>query len=179
MEPTTIAAYLALGCLVGVAGGMLGIGGGVLVIPALTILFHYTHRQAVGTSLGMLLPPIGIFAFLAYYRAGDVRLSASLLLACGFALGAFGGAWLASTGRIPESLLRVMFALFLLYYAWSLLLRSDRQAWGAAKAMGLAAAFGLAVLLFRLLGRRWNPAPRAAEIYRNNIRQTPPIDFEI
>src|SRR5688572_7582527 len=62
---TTVIGLLALG---GAIGAVSGIGGGLLVIPALVFFFGLTHTQAVGTSLGMLLPPIGIFAFLTYYR---------------------------------------------------------------------------------------------------------------
>jgi len=65
---TTVIGLLALGGAIGAVSGMLGIGGGLLVIPALVFFFGLTHTQAVGTSLGMLLPPIGIFAFLTYYR---------------------------------------------------------------------------------------------------------------
>ena len=59
---------LLVGLAVGIISGMLGIGGGVLVIPALVFFFHFPHRKAVGTSLAMLLPPIGIFALLKYWH---------------------------------------------------------------------------------------------------------------
>lgn len=179
MDLYLAAAFAVTGCVVGIAGGMLGIGGGVLVIPALTILFHFGHKQAVGTSLGMLLPPIGIFAFLAYQRSGDVNIKASALLAAGFAVGAFLGAWLASTGRIPESALRRGFALFLLYYAGTLLLKSDRQAWGAARGLALAAAGAAALFAFKALGRRLEPRPSLREIYAEQSRVAPPQDYEI
>jgi uncharacterized membrane protein YfcA len=108
-------AFMAVGALVGIASGMLGIGGGVLVIPLLVMIFHFNQKTAVGTSLAMLLPPIGIFAVFHYYHAGLVRVQPAVALAVGFALGAWGGAHLV--GFISERLLRVMFALFLLYVA--------------------------------------------------------------
>src|SRR5436190_3751291 len=98
-----LASLLAVGLAIGILGGMLGIGGGVLVIPTLVTLYGFTYPQAVGTSLGMLLPPIGIFAFLSYYRSGNVSLAAAGMLALGFAVGAFFGAKLITTGKIPEN----------------------------------------------------------------------------
>src|SRR5262245_42127184 len=94
-----------VGLAIGVISGMLGIGGGVLVIPTLVTLYGLTYVQAVGTSLGMLLPPIGIFAFLTYYRHGNVNLAAAGMLAIGFAFGAYFGGRLVTTGKIPEDTL--------------------------------------------------------------------------
>src|SRR5437660_1737198 len=114
-----------IGLAVGVISGLLGIGGGVLVIPALVSLFHFSQTRAIGTSLGMLLPPIGIFAFMEYYRGGNVNVGASLILAGGFAIGAyFGGKWV-NTGKVPEDVLRTLFAVLLLYIAGSFLFRQQ------------------------------------------------------
>ena len=86
--------FLVLGVAVGVASGMIGIGGGVLVIPCLVYFAHMTQHKAQGTSLAFLLAPIGIFAFWEYYKAGNVDVRAAILLAAGFALGAWlGGRW--------------------------------------------------------------------------------------
>lgn len=179
MSPSILLAYILVGCLVGALSGMLGIGGGVLIIPALTVLFHYTHREAVGTSLGMMLPPIGLLAFLTYYRAGDAKLSPAIILAVGFAIGGFLGAWLASSGRIPESLMQKLFALFLLYYAGSLLFRSDRPSWAAAKVVGLIGIFSASAVLMRLLGRRWEGVPAPAILYRQQLEEEFPREFDI
>src|SRR5687767_4222831 len=110
-----LAGLLAIGLAIGVVSGMLGIGGGVFVIPALVILFGFSQKAAVGTSLGMLLPPIGIFAFLAYYRAGHVDLRAALLLAAAFAIGAYVGGRIVIAGFVPENVLRLLFVFFMLY----------------------------------------------------------------
>src|SRR5437016_890906 len=104
---------MLLGMAVGVLSGLLGIGGGVLIVPALVLLFHFSQPEAVGTSLAMLLPPIGIFAVLAYYRAGYIHPRAATLLAVGFALGAWGGAHLVR--YIPERKLQLIFVFFMLY----------------------------------------------------------------
>src|SRR5437764_11563390 len=92
---------LGLGLVIGIISGMLGIGGGVLVIPALTFLFGFTQQMAVGTSVGMLLPPIGVFAFVRFYKSGQVDLPAAGLLALGFAAGAYVGAVLVTRQLVP------------------------------------------------------------------------------
>jgi uncharacterized membrane protein YfcA len=86
--------YLLLGLFVGALSGVVGTGGGVLIVPALVFLFHMDQRRAQGTSLGALLAPIGVLAFWEYYKAGNVDVSAALLIALGFAVGGyFGGHW--------------------------------------------------------------------------------------
>src|SRR5215216_6007709 len=112
-----LSSLVLVGLLIGILGGMLGIGGGVLVIPVLVTLYGFTYPQAVGTSLGMLLPPIGIFAFATYYRSGNISIAAAGFLALGFAIGAYFGAKLVATGMIPQETLRILFAFFLMYVA--------------------------------------------------------------
>jgi uncharacterized membrane protein YfcA len=102
---------LLLGFLTGIISGLLGIGGAVVLIPALVYGFHMTQRRAQGTSIGVLLAPIGILAFIEYYKSGNVDVKLALLLALGFFFGAyFGGGW-AQT--IPQNVLRKMFAVLL------------------------------------------------------------------
>jgi hypothetical protein len=97
-------AYLLLGLLVGVFSGMVGIGGGILIVPALVYFFHMSQHKAQGTSLGALLAPIGILAFWEYYKAGNANLPAALLIAFGFLVGGyFGGMW---AQHIPVVMLR-------------------------------------------------------------------------
>src|SRR5437870_1796530 len=91
-----------IGIGVGIISGMLGIGGGTLVIPALVTIYGFSHTKAVGTSLAMLLPPIGILAVLDHYRAGNVSISTAGVLAAGFAIGGYFGARLVTSRTIPE-----------------------------------------------------------------------------
>jgi uncharacterized membrane protein YfcA len=130
MNISTVVLLLLIGLFIGVVGGMLGIGGGVLIIPALTLIFGLGHERAVGTSLAMLLPPIGIFAFLEYYRHGNADLRVAGVLAVSFAFGAyFGGRW-ANSGAIPTPALRMLFAFFLLYVAGNIIFaRTDARVW--------------------------------------------------
>src|SRR5205085_1994271 len=90
----TVALGLLIGVFVGIISGIVGIGGGVLVVPILVYGFKYSQHTAQGTSLAMLLPPIGILAVMQYYRAGHMDIKMALMLALGFAVGGyFGGMW--------------------------------------------------------------------------------------
>lgn len=181
MDVTSLFKFLLVGCFVGVVSGLLGIGGGVLVIPALVFLFGYTQQRAVGTSLAMLLPPIGVFAVMRYARAGMVDWHASLTMALGFALGALGGAWLATRGVISERALRLLFVAFLLYIAGNMLFRAERKVWAALCTVGLAAAYGVAYLALRVVGRRWERALDLPEAYRAHLDAPAPSppEYEI
>ncbi len=103
---------LLVGLVVGLVSGVVGIGGGVLFIPALIWLFNMNQHKAQGTSLGALLAPVGIFAFLEYYRKGNADLRIALLLAAGFLVGGYFGA--VGAQHIPELWLRRIFAIMLI-----------------------------------------------------------------
>ena len=103
--------YVALGLLAGVFGGLFGLGGGVIMIPAMVYLFGLTQHQAQGTNLFVMLPPIGLLAALRYYYAGNVKLNMVLFLCLGFFLGGFFGAQIAN--RMPELLLKRAFGVLL------------------------------------------------------------------
>jgi uncharacterized membrane protein YfcA len=108
---------LAMACVVGVASGLFGIGGGVLLVPLLVLLFGFEQHSAQGTSLIALVPPTGLFAFLAYYRAHQVDLKVALLLTPEFFLGGIAGGRLAA--KLSPRGMRIAFGLFLfLVGAW-------------------------------------------------------------
>jgi uncharacterized membrane protein YfcA len=86
---------LVLGLGVGVLVGLLGIGGGVVLVPALVYLLHMDQHLAQGTSLFILLPPIGLGALREYWKQGQVDLNAGILCALGMLFGAYGGSLIA------------------------------------------------------------------------------------
>jgi uncharacterized protein len=102
---------LLVGVGVGLVSGVVGIGGGVLFIPALIWLLGMDQHKAQGTSLGALLAPVGIFAFMEYYRKGNADLRVALLLAAGFTVGGYFGA--VGAQHVPEVWLRRIFATML------------------------------------------------------------------
>lgn len=107
----TILISLVLGFFTGILSGLVGIGGGIVIIPALVYGFHMSQRKAQGTSLGALLLPIGLLAFFEYYKAGNVDVKMALFIALGFFFGGyFGGMW---AQQIPQAVLRKMFAILL------------------------------------------------------------------
>ena len=107
----TILISLLLGFATGILSGLVGIGGGIIIIPALIYGFHMSQRRAQGTSLGVLLAPIGILAFIEYYKAGNVDVKTAIIIALGFVFGGyFGGTW---AQQIPQNVLRKMFAVLL------------------------------------------------------------------
>ncbi len=101
-----------VGIVVGAVSGVVGIGGGILFVPALIWLFGMSQIRAQGTSLGALLAPVGIFAFLEYYRKGNADLRIALLLSAGFVVGGYFGA--VGAQHVPEIWLRRIFALTLI-----------------------------------------------------------------
>ena len=102
---------LLVGLVVGMVSGVVGIGGGVLFVPALIWLLGMSQHKAQGTSLAALLAPVGIFAFLEYYRKGNADLRVGLLLAAGFLVGGYFGA--VGAQHMPELWLRRIFAVTL------------------------------------------------------------------
>lgn len=83
---------LLLGLFAGWLSGMVGIGGGVIIVPALVFLFAFSFRTAQGTSVAALAPPIGLMAAFVYYKQGNVDVKAAALIALGFFIGGFLGA---------------------------------------------------------------------------------------
>ena len=92
----------------GVASGLFGIGGGVLLVPFLALFFAFGQHRAQGTSLIALIPPTGLLAFLAYAKAGYVSWDTGLLLIPGVFVGGILGGWLAK--RLPPRRMRIVFA---------------------------------------------------------------------
>ena len=92
----TILLYLLLGFVAGALSGLIGIGGGVIIVPALVLLFGFSQHQAQGTTLALLIPPIGILAALMYYKQGYVDIKIAALICLGFFFGSFLGAKVAT-----------------------------------------------------------------------------------
>jgi hypothetical protein len=105
-------ALFVLGLGAGVLSGLFGIGGGIVIVPALTLLFGYEQRRAIGTSLGALLLPVGLPGVLGYAASGQVDLVAALPVAVGLAFGALGGARLAL--NLPPKTVKQLYGAFLM-----------------------------------------------------------------
>ena len=117
---TTIGLVL-LGLLAGVLGGLIGIGGGVIIVPILVFVFKYEQHLAQGTTLALLLPPIGILAAWSYYQHGQMDVRAAVLICLGFVVGGFFGAKLALV--MPQEILRKVFGVAMLLIALNMIFR--------------------------------------------------------
>jgi uncharacterized protein len=123
MANATIIQSLGLGLLGLIAGslsGLLGIGGAVVIIPALVLAFGFSQRMAQGTTLLLMIPPIGLLAALQYWKAGDVDLKAAIIIAAFFFVGGLLGAKLATS--IDPAIVRKIFAVFLIGIAVKMLI---------------------------------------------------------
>lgn len=107
---------LIIGLLAGVLSGMFGIGGGVVIVPALTVFLGFSTVEAISTSLAALLLPVGVFAVVAYYRAGLMQFRAAALIAIGLLVTTWFGA--AITLSLPADTLRQVYGVFLFYIGW-------------------------------------------------------------
>jgi hypothetical protein len=172
-------ALLAIGLIIGVVSGMVGIGGGILVIPLLMIGFGFSQAKANGTSMAMLLPPIGLFAVMNYWRANNVDWPSAAFLAVGFATGAYFGAMAVNTGRINPTALRILFSILLLYIAGRMLFRSGGRARAALETTFLIAAFIVSYVVMRLLGHKLKRMPNWSEEYRKREHLPAEYDYEI
>jgi hypothetical protein len=112
---TTILALLALGMVAGILSSMVGIGGGIVIVPALVFLFAISQKMAQGTSLVMLLPPIGLLAVINYYKAGYVDFKVAGILIIAFVVGSYFGSKIAL--NLPENTLKRIFGIFLMILA--------------------------------------------------------------
>jgi uncharacterized membrane protein YfcA len=119
MAITTLFILLAIGVIAGAFAGLLGVGGGIVLIPALVFFMGMTQQTAQGTSLAMMLPPIGILAALNYYKAGQVNIKYALILAAAFIIGSYFGSKIAVS--IPQLLMKKIFGIILLIVAVKML----------------------------------------------------------
>ena len=115
LNTATILGLLAIGLIAGVMSSMVGIGGGVVIVPSLVILFAMSQKMAQGTSLVMLLPPIGILAVINYYKAGYVDFKVAGVLCIAFIVGSYLGSKVAL--NLQESTLKRIFGVFLMILA--------------------------------------------------------------
>jgi Predicted permeases len=111
---------LLIGLAAGLLSGFVGVGGGIIVIPALIIFLGYSQQQAQGTSLAFLLLPIGILAVLNYYKAGFVDIKAAAIMCVTFVIGSYFSSEMAVT--IPQQYLKRGFGVFLLLVSLKFLL---------------------------------------------------------
>ncbi|MGN6182445.1 MAG: sulfite exporter TauE/SafE family protein [Thermoanaerobaculia bacterium] len=127
MPEPSIALLITIGVLAGVLSGLFGIGGGVVIVPALIYVAGFRQHMATGTSLAVMLPPIGLAAAFEYYRSGNVNIRAAVIIAAALLVGGWIGAAIAN--RMPGPQLRLAFGIFVVCLGVYLI-------YGAAKRLG-------------------------------------------
>lgn len=111
MTPLIIIGLILLGLAAGYFSGLVGIGGGIIVVPALVFIFGFSQYAAQGTTLALLIPPIGILAVWKYYQSGHVDIKTAAILAVGFVIGSYFGS--ATAIGISQDTLKKIFAIAL------------------------------------------------------------------
>lgn len=107
----TILILLVIGLMAGILSGLVGIGGGIIIVPALVYFIKMSQQQAQGTSLATLLLPVGILAVYNYYKSGAVDVKSALIISITFVIGGFIGSKIAIA--IDQSLMKRVFGIFL------------------------------------------------------------------
>lgn len=110
-----IIGLILLGLLAGYLSGLVGIGGGIVMVPVLVMLFGFSQHKAQGTTLSLLMIPVGFFGVMNYYKAGNVDIKTALLLCCGFVLGSYLGSKTAIS--LSQETLRKAFAILMVVVA--------------------------------------------------------------
>jgi uncharacterized membrane protein YfcA len=158
--------YLLIGLVVGVVSGSVGIGGGVLMLPALMWICNMEMRRAAGTTLAVLVVPVVLPAAYEYWEKGHVDLKAASLIALTFAIGGFAGAALRNNHVLPEGGLRLALGLLMMYIAINLVVMSDAESAKAAAGLTATALAFLVYLGLRLVGKRALVRPKLGEEIR-------------
>ena len=119
MDLQIIFILLLIGLVAGVLSGIIGIGGGIVIVPALVYFIGFSQRTAQGTSLAILLLPIGLLGVIQFYKAGYVDIKVTAIISLAFFLGSYFGSRIALT--VPQEILKKYFAVLLLIIAIKML----------------------------------------------------------
>lgn len=115
MNAETIIMLILVGLAAGVLSGLVGIGGGIIIVPALVFFLGFSQHQAQGTSLGLLLLPVGILAVMNYYKQGYIDIKVVGIMCVAFVIGGWLGSKLALS--LPQVMVKKIFAIVLFYTA--------------------------------------------------------------
>lgn len=137
MDIQTLIILMLVGLLAGMLSGLVGIGGGIIIVPALVYLAGFSQFTAQGTSLALLMFPVGVLGVIQYYRQGHVNFSVVGILAAGFVAGSFLGSKISLS--LNQETIRKIFALLLLILGAKMLLFDKPDASGKVKAKTVSA----------------------------------------
>jgi len=124
MTIQTILLLAIIGLAAGILSGMIGIGGGIIIVPALVFVLGFTQQQAQGTSLGLLLLPVGILAVMNYYKQGFIDVKVVAIMCITFVAGGWLGSKIALS--LPQETVKKVFAIILILVAFKMLFLDKR-----------------------------------------------------
>jgi uncharacterized membrane protein YfcA len=141
MDTQTILIVIMVGIAAGVLGGLVGVGGGIIIVPALVYFLGFTQKTAQGTSLGLIMLPVGILGVLQYYKQGHVDFKVVGILAIGFFIGSFFGSkvalWLSQeTVKKIFAVLMILIAVKMLFFDRSVKPVNNKTAASASQING-------------------------------------------
>jgi len=119
MDIQTILIIIMVGVAAGMLGGLVGVGGGIIIVPALVYILGMDQKTAQGTSLGLIMLPVGIFGVMQYYKQGHVDFRIVGILAVGFMAGSFFGSRIALS--LPQETIKKIFAILMILIAIKIL----------------------------------------------------------
>lgn len=119
MSVTMVLILLLIGVAAGFASGFVGVGGGIIIVPALVFFLGFSQHMAQGTSLALMLPPIGLLGFYNYYKSGNVNVTAAAVLCITFFIGAYFGSKLSIS--IDQKVVKKIFGAIMLLVSIKLL----------------------------------------------------------
>lgn len=119
MDTQTIIILLLVGMAAGTLSGMVGIGGGILIVPALIYFLGFSQKMAQGTSLGILLLPIGLLGVLQFYKQGYIDMRVVLVISVAFFFGSYFGSKIALS--LPQATVKKIFAILMILIAFKML----------------------------------------------------------
>lgn len=128
MDLNTFLLLTAIGLAAGALSGFVGIGGGVVMVPALIYFLNLNQLEAQGTSLAVMLPPIGILAFMNYHKTGNVDIRNALVIAGMFIVGGYLGSKLAL--RLPVAKVKLFFGVLMVFVSVRMVWSAVQQIWG-------------------------------------------------
>ena len=126
MDIQTILIVILIGIAAGMLGGLVGVGGGIIIVPSLIFFLGFSQHTAQGTSLGLILLPVGILGVLQYYKQGHVDIKVACILAVGFLAGNYFGSKVAL--NLPEQTVKRVFAVFMIIVAVKMLFFDKKAA---------------------------------------------------
>jgi hypothetical protein len=128
MDLQTIIILMLVGIAAGMLSGLIGVGGGIVIVPALVFFLGFSQKMAQGTSLGILLLPVGLLAVYQYYKQGYVDIRVVLTISAAFVVGSYFGSKIALS--LPQETIKKIFAVFMIIIAIKLLFFDKKKSTG-------------------------------------------------